>query len=141
MRRPDESVVGVALVKEACQLCGQLVDGPIIINTRLTKAAADEVNQMHGECVGYLEKPCDECQKLMNLGIVIVEVDEEKSKDENNPYRTGRVFVVKEGALDGMFNSEAEAAINKRRAVFMTQESVKEIGIDKIKPTLTEEDL
>ena len=48
-----ESTLGVALVKEACPLCGALSDGPIVMNKRLSKSMAKRVEELHGKTIGY----------------------------------------------------------------------------------------
>ena len=43
---------------------------------------------------------CDECEKAKAAGaIFLIEVDEEKTTDEKNPWRTGRLAGVKEEAI------------------------------------------
>lgn len=95
--------LGVALTKEACHACGTLVDGPIIMNTELTNEAAKDAEDLHGRVIGYLEKPCDHCQELMSQGFLLIGVDEDKTEDESNPYRSGHQWVIKNEIADLVF--------------------------------------
>ncbi len=43
------------------------------------------------------QEPCDACREFMKLGIILISVDGERSKDDlKNPYRTGGWVVVTE---------------------------------------------
>lgn len=119
----------VALVKELCFICNKEIDGPIVINSLLTEKAANEVKQLHGKCVGYSDKLCPECQKLANQGLIILEIDSEKS-ESNNPYRTGKLWVIKEDCDLALDMKEKGFVINKFGCnfVFIDQEATKELG-------------
>jgi hypothetical protein len=92
-RSSDE--VGIALVKEACPICCKLMDGPIIIGKQFNKKTAKEVNEMNGKVVGFADKPCPECQKLIDEGcFFIIGVDGSKTTDPKNPYRSGHIVGI-----------------------------------------------
>jgi len=99
----QDNKVGIALTKEACPACATLVDGPIMMNTKLTDKDAKEVEGLHGKVIGYLDKPCDNCQELMSKGFLLIGVDEDQTEDENNPYRSGNQWVIKEEIADKVF--------------------------------------
>lgn len=82
--------LGISLVKRACIICGNLFDAEIVMNEVLTKKNCKEVEKLHGQCVGYLEEPCDECKKLLEQAFLFIGINESKSV-ENNPYRTGQI--------------------------------------------------
>lgn len=119
----------VALAKELCFICNKEMDGPIIINSLLTKKAANEVKQLHGKNIGYSDKLCPECQKLADQGLIILEIDCEKS-EPNNPYRTGKLWVIKEDCNLAINMKEKGFIINKFGCnfVFIDQEAAKELG-------------
>lgn len=120
-----EQKLGVALAKEACPACGALVDGPILMNTKLTKKAAEETESLHGKVIGYLEKPCDHCEELMSKGFLLIGVDMEKTEDETNPYRSGHQWVVTEEAVDKIFSD-----INKDAGyAFISTHIARHIGL------------
>ena len=60
--------VGVALLKYVCPICGQVNEdaSAIAINSRLTEKAAKKVEDMHNKIVGFSEKPCKECQSILD---------------------------------------------------------------------------
>lgn len=102
-----KNTLGIALVKEACPLCGHLEDGPIIMNTRLTEGRAKAVEDLNGKVIGFMEKPCKDCQDLMSKGYLLIGVVEDKSeKDMKNPYRSGNKWVVTHDFADRLFNGE-----------------------------------
>lgn len=99
----NEDKLGISLTKEACPACGALVDGPIIMNTTLTQEDADEARSFHGKVIGYLDKPCNDCQDLMSKGFLLIGVDMDRTEDENNPYRSGHQWVISEEGVDKTF--------------------------------------
>ena len=116
-----ENTLGVALVKEACRVCGKLMDGPIIMNTRLSKPMAQKVEELHGKTTGYAKEPCQECQDMMKQGILLVGVVEAKTDDHNNPYRSGNRWVVSEDFIKRAFGDMAEEVISKGVAFFSVE--------------------
>ena len=87
----------VGIVNYACPVCGKVADSQIIMNTKLTKKEADKIQQMHNKTIGFSDKPCKECQDVIDAHNVlfIVGFDVDKTTDENNPYRTGDVVGIK----------------------------------------------
>ena len=74
-------------------------------------------------CFGPDSRPCDECIGYMEQGIILISVDEEKTDDVNNPWRSGGWCVVKEEAIKRMkFNEEEEKRILDRRVAWLTDE-------------------
>lgn len=89
-----KSELGVALTR--CFICGEGKE--IIMNTRLTKSLADKVRAMNGKAID--KEPCEKCKEYMKKGVIIIAVDESKTDDPENPYRTGGWWLVKEEALE-----------------------------------------
>lgn len=118
----DKLSIEAALVKEACLACSKLMDGPIIMNTVLTVKEAEKVKEMHGKCIGYGEELCSDCKELCNKGLLVVEIDVTKS-EANNPYRTGRLFVLDNNS-DFVKNIDEKFIINKKdsKFIFMDKE-------------------
>jgi hypothetical protein len=90
-----EDTLGVALTKRACKICGKLFDSDIVLNTKLTKQHKEEVDNLHGQCIGYLDKPCEECSESLEKAFLFIGYSEELTKDKNNPYRTGHIWGIK----------------------------------------------
>lgn len=67
-------------------------------------------------------EPCDKCQELMEQGIILISVDEEKTGDDlQNPFRTGGWVVVKEETFRQLPINPAELVedICKKRMAFI----------------------
>jgi len=47
----------------------------------------------------YDDIPCEACKGLMEKGIILLSVDEHRTADPKDPYRSGAMFVVKEEAI------------------------------------------
>lgn len=93
----NESKLGVALTKELCPICCKEMDGPIIMNKRLSKPQKEKVESMHNKVIGFANHCCDECNKYKDVGIFIIEVDRDKSDFSKleTIYRTGRFCCIK----------------------------------------------
>lgn len=102
----SKNEIGVALVKEACPICGAAHDGPIVMNRTLSEHRAKKVEALHGKVVGYMDKPCDDCQKLMDQGFLLIGVIEEKTDDKSNPWRSGHQWVVTHDYANRLFDGE-----------------------------------
>lgn len=96
-----KNTVGLALIKELCPVCAKEMDGPIII---LTKKNAEEVESLHGQVLGYSNKLCTDCQKVLDEKgedfVYLIMVDETKTEDKRNPYRTGKVYMYDKNNLN-----------------------------------------
>lgn len=77
---------------------------------------------------------CDPCIGYMKVAVAIIECrDGESGK---NPYRTGRLFYMKDEAFARIFSGpEAEAAL-KARVTFMEESLVKKLGLDQVEPEI-----
>lgn len=120
----------ISLTKEACLACGSLIDGPIILNSILSRECAEKVKELHGQCIGYSEELCDKCKEYCDLGLLIIEIDEEKS-EPNNPYRTGSLWVIGNDSDLAKHLLTTNFIINKGgcKFVFIDKEVTKQIGL------------
>ena len=100
-----ENILGVALVKEVCPICTRQMDGPIIMNTRLSEKNAKEVESLHGKTVGFSEEPCSECKEMKEKGFILIGVVEAKTDDKKNPYRSGNIWVITHDYANKLFNN------------------------------------
>ena len=125
----DKSLIEVALAKEACLACGKLINGPIIMNTILTAKKAKEVKNLHNKCIGYAKELCSDCKDLCSKGLLVVEIDGDKS-EPNNPYRTGRLFVLDNNS-DFVKNIDEKFIINKNgdKFIFIDKEICNNLGL------------
>jgi len=126
----NESNLGVALTKELCVVCNKEVDGAIVMNTRLTKSMANKVEEMHGKVVGLSDKPCPECLEAVGDGVYIIEVDEAKTDDMSNPWRTGKQWGLKKEALEKMVEDKKMLAQTlSKQACYMPIEICEMFGL------------
>jgi hypothetical protein len=93
-----------------CFICGQNKN-EILLLGRLKK---DE-EAPHNVCFDY--SPCDSCRDWMKQGIILISVDEKKSSDKHNPYRTGGWTVIKAKAARRIFGKNSE--VLKKRVAFL----------------------
>ena len=122
-----ENKLGVALVKRACPLCAKIENAEIVMNKRLTKPQAAKVEAMHGVVVGYMDKPCTECAGYMEKGFLFIGVDESKTTDRKNPYRTGNIWVIKTAAAEALLPPDELT----KGAAFIGIDGAKHLGLIK----------
>ncbi len=97
----DDSTVGIALTK--CFYCGE--DDRILINSRLTTYQAKKVEEARGKVID--REPCSKCQEYMKNGVIVITIDEGKSRgDMTNPYRMGFFGVMTDAAITRMITDE-----------------------------------
>lgn len=97
----------IALAKEACRLCGKIEDGPILIKKRAVKADNNEFeDKLHGKTIGYMEKPCKDCQEIMDRAFLLIGIVEAKTDDHNNPYRSGNKWGITLKAAQRMLGKD-----------------------------------
>jgi hypothetical protein len=70
----------------------------------------------------------------MKLGIILIEARDGEQSD--NPYRTGRQWVITEEAVTRLFDPDMAKASLKKRLAFIEVSVVTMLGIDKMEPTL-----
>lgn len=124
-----ESKLGVALVKELCPACLAEMSGPIIMNQRLTKSAAEKVEKMHGQVVGIADRFCEQCEDYANQGIIFVGIDESKTEDMSNPYRTGLFAVVKEAAVKKFIHEPLLSKVLDKRMTYIEHDTAVQLGM------------
>ena len=120
----------VVLVKEACQLCGKQEDGPILLGRRMVKSdKKTKLEEMQGQCIGYMEKPCKDCQEIMDQAILLIGIVESKTDDIKNPYRSGNKWGVSEDFVRRTFQpKELAEDVIKKRAAFFPAEAAEKMG-------------
>lgn len=118
-----------AIVDYCCPICGQINKdaSAIIINSKLTKKCADEVEKMSGKVVGFSEKPCKECQSYIDKGaFFIIGINSEKTDDMSNPYRSGHLVGIKK---ESEFYKHLDSKFKQKDAVFMDYRDMKQLGM------------
>lgn len=76
-------------------------------------------------------EPCDQCKKYMDMGIILISVDEAKSHgDLQNPYRTGGWCVVAEDYIKRVLGeSEICDQILRQRVAFLPDDAWDRVGL------------
>lgn len=99
-----------------CILCLQ-EDGTIVLPGML---AGDEEAPRRAV---WSRDPCDNCKEMMKIGVILISIDDKKTKDENDPYRTGGWVVVREAAIHRIFPAgEKRDRLLEERAGYLTDE-------------------
>jgi CRISPR/Cas system-associated protein Cas10 (large subunit of type III CRISPR-Cas system) len=63
---------------------------------------------------------CQQCNEHMKIGIIAIEADTSLTTDRRNPYRTGRIFVLKESAIKKLItNEELQESILEKRVTYI----------------------
>jgi hypothetical protein len=94
------------------------MDERILIHKRLR-----DLSKYDKQAVDISYKPCDECKKLMTMGYLLIGVDETKTTDNKNPYRTGQIWVIKHEAAARIFDDISKGA------AFISMEAAERIGL------------
>lgn len=108
----------VALVYSACPLCGKKMDERILLHKQLR-----DISKYDRQVIDIAPEPCEECKQHMKLGFLLIGVDESKTTDETNPYRTGQIWVLKHEAAEKIFDNTSKGA------AFITTEAAERIGL------------
>lgn len=120
----NKSNIEVALTK--CFFCGE--DSEIVINKTLTSYYAKKVKEMHSKVIN--KEPCSKCKDYMKKGIIVISVDEDKTEDKNNPYRTGGFWVIKNSAIEDMpIENKLKTSILEKRIMFIEHNLAKDMGL------------
>lgn len=134
-----EDTLGVALVKELCPICGKEMDGPIIMNKRLSKPNKKKVESMHNKVIGFADHCCDECSKYKKEGIFCIIFDDERSKKNASGginrmedfYRVGYACIRKDSSFTKMLrdNKLILELEDKTQYCFIEQKFAKNLGL------------
>lgn len=74
-------------------------------------------------------EPCRECKSYMERGVILISVDESKTTDPQNPYRTGGWVVMKDVAIRRAFESPMREDILKARVAFLADDAWDQLGL------------
>ena len=111
---PNKSHVGMSL----CYYCGESKE--VLLDRRLR-------NTLPHAAV-YDREPCDDCQKLMEQGVMFIGV--RNGEEGDNPHRTGHMWVIKDDAVaDIVQPAELLAGILKQRVAFVDEETCDALGL------------
>ena len=122
--------LGVALIKYACPICGNVNEDAtaIALGSKFNnKKNVERVESMHNKIVGFSEKPCKQCQSILDQGaLFIIGIDSEKSDDMSNPYRSGHLIGIKR---ESEFVKHLPEEYQKKDAIYMDYKEMEKIGL------------
>lgn len=117
-----------------CYFCQE--PDTIIMNSRLTRAAADAVREAHGKILDMT--PCSKCKEWMRQGVILITIDNDKSgknwdKEKiPNPYRTGGWLVVRDDYLKRVLSPGAALDFAlQHRFMFVEHKAAEALGFFK----------
>ena len=108
---------------EQCFICGK--DKGVIL-FGYTKGDREAPRKV---CINT--EPCDECKGYMKQGVIIISVDEKKTDDRRNPYRTGGWVVVRDSFIKKAFNKDIGKEVLKKRICFVPDKAWSTMGLPK----------
>jgi hypothetical protein len=118
-----------------CFVCGEDKNEIILAGLkgeRIAKEMGHSDGQMPMSGICFDKTPCEKCQGYMKQGIIVISI--RAGSDNDNPYRTGGWWVVKEDLFMRMRTIQNNALINnvlKRRVAFMDDQVCEQIGLKK----------
>jgi hypothetical protein len=106
---------GVNPSLELCFFCGK-EKGTIVLMGQLKEDAEAPRKAV------FNREPCPECQEMMSQGVMFISV-RNGEKPSDNPYRTGRLCVIKDEAVQRFLIEESlKSDMLKKRACFLEDE-------------------
>lgn len=125
---------GVNPSLEICYFCGD-AKGVVLfgkLHTTLRSSFEKQGQSRDGEAprsVVMNQEPCSKCIEYMKQGVMLISVDESKTEDENHPYRTGCLAVLKERAISEIFDEETAKTLLEKRAAFVPDQMWDALGL------------
>jgi hypothetical protein len=93
---------------------------------------AAKVEEMHGKVTGFTDKPCKECLEAVGDGVYIIEVDEQKTEDMNNPWRTGKQWGLSKNFIERQpFDDKIKQHTLEKQACYMPIDVCDMLGLPK----------
>lgn len=126
---------GVNPSLEQCFVCmedvGVVLLGAQGAKVRQAMEGGDGSNREAPRRICMNQEPCAACVKHMEMGVILISVDEAKSgKDLQNPYRTGGWCVVTDDFITRIIpGEELRGAILSKRMAFLPDEAWDLIGL------------
>lgn len=94
--------LGIAAIRELCPICTKETSQSLMMNKKLGKKQADEVEKLHDKNM-WAKKICPDCQDMKEKGFILIGAVEAKTTDTTNPYRSGNIWVVKQEVAEELF--------------------------------------
>ena len=130
----SDNKLGVALVKELCPICCKEMDGPIIMNKRLTNPQKKKVENMNGKVIGFADHCCKECAEYKDDAVFFISIDESKSNNNSlkELYRTGKISGIKKDSdIIKQLKDYIVTIKDGTQMIFIDEEAGKKLGVFK----------
>lgn len=114
-----------------CFVCGGPKDILLIGNKtqKFEEAGLCDKDGKMPMSVGAMDyAPCDECVKLMDMGVILISV-KDGQEGEKNPYRTGRFCVVKDEWITRTLTQEMSQKLMDTRVAFIEDSLWEMLGL------------
>lgn len=115
----------VALTYKACPCCGKKDEkqSELLIHQRF-----EDLSKIDKQITGF-GTFCDECKEITTKAVACVVVDESKSDDMQNPYRTGNIFGLSEDWCHKALPESMCEQVLKKRMFFMPHTDAIQLGL------------
>jgi hypothetical protein len=128
----NKDEIGVALVKRLCPVCCEKHDGGIVMNTIISKYETARVEKLHQQVVGFLDKPCKNCEKegFIHLVGIIPEKSDTSLANGSGVYRAGMGAAIRKEVFYEVFEGLADSLknqINKNNWCFVDKKVIEHL--------------
>ena len=107
-----------------CYFCNE--PSEVLLDRRLKKTLPRNIGVMN-------MRPCTKCEDLMKQGILLISIKNDTQGP--NPYRTGGWVIIKQEAVERMFNGDFLKFALEHRFMFINDEAWDAMGLPRCKLT------
>ena len=123
--------LSVAIVNELCPICCKVSHEFLIMNERIGKKYAEEIEKVNGKSIGFSKDACKECLKYKDDAVFCIAIDANKSTS-TDPYRTGQIVGIRKDFQLFIDNPQIILKTNNGVSYCFVEETVgKQIGFFK----------
>ncbi len=114
-----------ALVHRICPCCGEKDDeqSEILIHRKF-----GDLSKVHNKAIGF-GNFCKSCKELTDKAVVCVVIDQSKSSDLSNPFRTGNIFGLSSDWCERALPNAMYTNVMKKRMFYMDYRDALQIGL------------
>ena len=114
---------GLNISMSTCYFCGEAKD-LLLFGAKAPKELADDTGKMPMQIGVVDDEPCPTCRKHMELGVMLIGV--RNGETTQNPFRTGKIVVIKKEAYLLFATKGAEEA----RMCFVDEDTWQRLGLN-----------
>lgn len=115
----------VAVTYKACPICGKKDEeqSEVLLHRRF-----GDISKLHNQINGY-GHPCKECKEMTDKAILFIVIDEDKSENIQDPYRTGEMYGMSEEYVNRVITEPLLEQILRVRFTYIDWKTAKYIGL------------